>query len=184
MKNKTILIISITTILLSPLFFYKQIIGYFEHKDIKQYSELVQKKVATYFKDKNIEKCTELVQKEQFKLAKIYCKKSVQKGNKDSFYNMGVVYLQENNAEQAVKYLALSAKNNNLDAYVKLAQLYKNGILVEKDEERAYQFYKKACQLQDPNSCAEVSNFTKIKEKVKQTLQENEKLNQENRYKS
>ncbi len=41
MKNKTILIIFIATLLLSPLFFYKEIIGYFEHKDIKQYSELV-----------------------------------------------------------------------------------------------------------------------------------------------
>ncbi len=92
---------------------------------------------------------------------------------------MGVVYLQENNAEQAVKFLTLSTKNNDLEAYIKLAQLYKNGILVEKDEERAYQFYKKACQLQDPDSCAEVSNFIKLKEKAKQTLQENEKLNQE-----
>ncbi len=133
------------------------------------------------FESEEVTKCSDLVQKKQIQLAKIYCKKSVEMGNKDSFYDMGIIYLQEKKIDEAVKYLTLSAKNNNLEAYIKLGQLYKNGILVKKDEELAYSFYYSACLLQSKGwiDCKDLKILKRIKETEKQTQEENKKIGQE-----
>lgn len=65
-------------------------------------------------------------------------------GNDMSAYYAGMMYLSEGEYEKTIKFLNISADLDNRDAYLRLSEIYLNGIGVEKDEEKAKEFFERA----------------------------------------
>jgi len=75
--------------------------------------------------------------------AKECYKKSVESKNAEAMYKLAVIYImQEKKPKKTIKLLTQSKKLNYSDAIFKLAYLYQNGILVEKDIDKAIELFK------------------------------------------
>ena len=75
--------------------------------------------------------------------AKECYKKSVESKNAEAMYKLAVIYImQEKKPKKTIKLLTQSKELNNSDAIFKLAYLYQNGILVEKDIDKAIELFK------------------------------------------
>lgn len=78
--------------------------------------------------------------KKRFDLAEKYYLMAHEKGNKWAPDGLGYIYYYgrngERNFEKAFYYFSLAAKNGNLEAEMKIADMYKNGYGVKQDKEK------------------------------------------------
>jgi TPR repeat protein len=83
-------------------------------------------------------------------------------GDFDSCFDLGVIYTtgsygQKKNVPEAIKWWTKAAKNNIVDAAFNLAVLYHYGKGIDKDLEKAAEFYDLAHQLGNSNATAELA---------------------------
>ena len=75
--------------------------------------------------------------------AKECYKKSVESKNAEAMYKLAEIYIRQNkNPKQIINLLTQSKELNYSKAILKLAYLYQNGILVEKDIDKAIELFK------------------------------------------
>lgn len=80
--------------------------------------------------------------------------------NKDDLRQIGIMFakgfLAPKISSEAVKFWLLSAKLGSAEAYVDLAEAFESGTGVEKDEEKAFEYYSKAAALGAPSALYEL----------------------------
>lgn len=90
----------------------------------------------------------------QFYSQRIAWELDAKRGNLESEYNLGVMYLHGEEVKQdlqkAYKYLSSSAKKEFVPAYINLGIMYSNGIGVTKDLQKAFNYYEKAANKGNP----------------------------------
>lgn len=80
-----------------------------------------------------------------FKLANKACSSDIMRGCRIA----GFIQLEDNNIKDALKLFTKSCDGNDAIACEVLSKIYISGGEVEKDEEKAYMFSKKACEIDD-----------------------------------
>lgn len=90
----------------------------------------------------------------QFYSQRIAWELDAKRGNLESEYNLGVMYLHGEDVKQdlqkAFKYLSSSAKKEFIPAYINLGIIYSNGIGVTKDLQKAFKYYEMAANKGNP----------------------------------
>jgi len=83
------------------------------------------------------------------KLGIKYCTEAINKNpeNYRYLYQLGRAYYKEDKKEQAFKYIKMAADKKYPIAFSALAHFYENGIIVEKDIEKAKQLYTESFEL-------------------------------------
>ena len=61
-----------------------------------------------------------------------------------SAYSAGMIYYSKGDYENAIKFLKISAEQDNSDAYLRLSEMYLSGIGVAKNEEKAKELFERA----------------------------------------
>ena len=90
--------------------------------------------------DKNIE------------VAFTYYKQAADQNNPVGLTNVGKYFLAKNNDEEALKYYQLAAELKYPYAYVKLSDMYLNGIGTKKSKKKAFKMLEKATELNEIDS--------------------------------
>jgi TPR repeat protein len=95
------------------------------------------------------------LKKDNSQLMTIY-KSGAESGNDRSMYVFGVLCLEDatipNNKEVGLYWIKKAIDKGNIDAMVKLAQIYQEGQIVTKDANEALQLMRKAAERQDPEA--------------------------------
>ena len=68
-------------------------------------------------------------------------------GDADSMYKLGEIYLSEQEPTKAAEYFEKSADTGYTNAMMKIAKMYRCGEGVEKDTDKAIDYYKKAASI-------------------------------------
>ncbi|MEH8029555.1 WG repeat-containing protein [Gallibacterium anatis] len=124
--------------------------------------------------DDNARNCRTLYQdKEKKSLADSYCEKSANSGNAESQNIMALILIEKNNVEQAIKLFESAANQGYSEAIFNLAQLYDKGELVQKDEKKAYFYYKQSCEKKEIRACERINTYeiNKIERKDKDEIE-------------
>lgn len=77
------------------------------------------------------------------------CKESGGIGNVESQYHVSVLLMIKNDqaeSQDSYKWCLMAAKNGHTYAQYRLGKMYENGVIVERDIEKAVQWYQKASE--------------------------------------
>ncbi|MBE2895606.1 hypothetical protein HPC38_01780 [Pasteurellaceae bacterium HPA106] len=135
---------------------------------------------ANAFFESNLDKCREYFSTEKYNIAENYCRKvtatSVQDYS-DAQEILGRIFLQ--NKEYKVALIAFKkaidfSKNGAAFSAFSIAQMYKEGLGVEKNDITAQGYYQKSCKFGYPEGCGQsellkqkIDEISKAKEKEK-----------------
>ncbi len=126
--------------------------------------------------------CDEKYSRGCFNLGKIYqtilkddsnayatFKKSCDLGSSSGCNRAGIIKLNQKDFHQAYRYYLKSCDKNNKYGCENLADLYANGLVVNKDKYKAFNLYKKSCSLNNSDSCMTLGNMYLIKGDTEKT---------------
>jgi len=102
-----------------------------------------------------------------------------EQGNIKLQYQLGLMYLQGENYEQAVSWFKKAAQQGDKSSQYQLGWIYENGLGVKKDIEEAMNWYKKSAGQPKSNnfSLSRFKNFNRIKKKLAvETVNQAEKI--------
>lgn len=99
------------------------------------------KNAESAYKEGNISKALELYTK------------SCNNGDVSACHSVGVIYEEKNSMDKAIEYYTMSCKSEHSFSCFNLGLLYYNGKGIDKNENEAIKFFKKACLLGDNNGC-------------------------------
>lgn len=89
---------------------------------------------------------------------KKYDESFAKQGNAKAQYDLGIMYLKDGNYEKAYKWFKLAGHQGNKEALTEIGRLYLTGYgVVDKSNLKAFEYFNKACDKKEYDSCQYVS---------------------------